>query len=153
MLVVNCCLTPWKPLTRGGRALGVAGFQLWQWCAYEFTPTMFLLLTCGLGIALGLSPPMDLKRREMWLETSVSIRFCGVQDLRVFVPLWKGAGHVLGELFAEFILHVCSVGRSWGKVLQEGFHQERGCSGQRCQGKCKHCCCGVDKKKRSDSLL
>lgn len=59
--------------------------------------TMFLLLMCGLGIALGLSLPRDLKRRETWLETSVSIRFCGVQDLKVFVPLRDGAGHVLKE--------------------------------------------------------
>lgn len=129
-------------------------FQLWQRCAYRFTPTMFLLLMCGLGIALDLSPPMDLKRRETWLETSVSIRFCGVQDLKVFAPLWVGAGHVPGELFAEFVLHVCSKGRSWGKVLGKGFCQkERDCFGQKCQGKHGQCCSGAHKRNRSDGLL
>lgn len=54
MLGVSCCLIPWKPLTRGGRALGATEFQLWQECAYKFTPTVFLLLMYGLGIVLGL---------------------------------------------------------------------------------------------------
>ena len=77
----------------------------------------------------------------MWLETSLSIRFCGVQDLRVFAPLRDGAGQVLGELFAEFALHVCSKGTNWGKVLGKGFRQqERGCSGQRCWEKHGHRC-------------
>lgn len=43
-----------EAMTRGGRALGAAEFQLWQECAYKFTPTVFLLLMCGLGTVLGL---------------------------------------------------------------------------------------------------
>lgn len=43
-----------EPLTRAGRALGAAEFQLWQECASKFTPAVFLLLMCGLGTVLGL---------------------------------------------------------------------------------------------------
>lgn len=122
--MVNCCLTPRKPSTRGGRALGVAGVQLWQRCAYSFTPTVFSLM-CGLGIALGLSPPLGLTRREPWLETSVSVKILwrpGPQSL-CFLAGWNRTcpGGAVCRICAPHLLK----GQELGQGVRERFPPAR----------------------------